>query len=452
MGYNREMFTLPEPIKNVFDTMRSHNYDIYLVGGPVRNLILNRPIDNWDFATSATPVQILEVYPDGFYNNSFGTVGLLIRQENDILVEITTFRSESNYEDHRHPSKIEWAKTIVEDLSRRDFQINAIAYDGEKIIDPYGGMVDIKNKIITAVGDPDTRFTEDALRLIRAVRFATQLGFVIEDQTQKSIIRNAALIKNISGERIRDEFIKILASATPYDGIMLLRSVGLLKQILPEVDMCFGIDQKSPNRHHIYDVGTHLVLSLKACPSDDPITLFATLIHDVGKYETYRKDKDTGQITFYNHEVVGAILAAKIARRFRLSKDDTHKLVTLVKYHQFTVTEDMTDKAVRRFIRDVGMGHIEDMLALRTGDRIGSGSTPTSWRLELFKKRLIEVQKEPFKITDLKVNGRDVMEMLKLTPGPTVGIVLQNIFDDVVEHKIENEREALIQALRSMIK
>ncbi len=441
------MIKLPKEITELLDVFKKNKYQIFIVGGAVRNLLLNKEITNWDFTTNATPEQIQKLFPDAFYNNIYGTVSV---PQNKIIYEITPFRKESGYSDMRHPEKVEWANTIDEDLSRRDFTINAIAYDGKNITDPYDGQKDLTNKLIKAVGNPDTRFNEDALRLLRAIRFASELGFLIEDKTRDSIQKNASLITKISAERIRDEFLKILESDHPAEGILFLRSTGLLSNILPEVNDCFTIPQKSPKRHHVYDVGTHLIMALKHCPSKDPITRFATLIHDIGKAKTFHKDEKTGLITFYNHEVVGKKQAEIIADRFKLANKQKDKLVTLVAEHQFTVSEIQTDKAVRRFIRGVTKDYLKDMLDLRTGDRIGSGATPSSWRLDLFKKRLDEVQKQPFQIKDLKINGGDVMKILKIKPGPKVGEVLKKLFDQVVDKKIKNERNILIKNLEDL--
>lgn len=438
------MLTLPDFINQFIDVFKNDGYQIYVVGGAVRDLLLNKHPTNWDFTTNAAPTEILKLFPQAYYNNIYGTVSLPVNKESTIL-EITPFRKEGDYQDFRHPKKIEWAKTIEEDLARRDFTINAIAYDGKKLVDPFNGQSDLRGKLIKAVGDPDKRFKEDSLRLIRAIRFASELGFLIEENTRQSIEKNASLITKISWERIRDEFLKILASDNPAEGILFLRNTKLLSYILPELDYCFSIPQKSPKRHHIYDVGTHLVMSLKHCHLKDPITRFATLLHDIGKAETFNKDEKTGLITFYNHEIVGKKLAEKIARRFRLSNKQKEKLVRLVAYHQFSVSEKQTDKAIRRFIRNVGKEYLQDMLSLREADRIGSGAKPTSWRFELFKKRLIEVQKVPFKITDLKINGHDVMNILGIKPGPKVGKVLKKIFEQVEEGKLKNERELLLK-------
>jgi len=442
------MLKLPQYVNAFLHVFKKNGFEIYVVGGAVRDLLLDKAIQNWDFTTDAKPEQILKLFPDGFYNNQFGTVG--ISQEIDdkkYIFEVTTFRKEDVYEDKRHPKKIEWAKTLEEDLTRRDFTINAIASDGKKIIDPYDGQKHLKEKLIVAVGNPGKRFSEDALRLLRAIRFASELGFLIEDKTRVSIQKNAQLIVYISWERIRDELLKIIASDHPSEGILFMKNTGLLASILPELDICFMIPQKSPKRHHIYDVGTHLVMALKHCQSKDPITRLATLLHDIGKSKTFRKDEKTGLITFYNHEVVGTKMVIGIANRLRLSNKQKEKLVRLVQFHQFTVSEIQTDKAVRRFIRNVGKEYLDDIIDLRFADRIGSGARPTSWRFDPFRKRLIEVQKQPLTVADLKVDGNDVMKILKLKPGPKVGEVLKKLFEKVVEGKLKNERRVLLKEL-----
>ncbi|OGK19826.1 hypothetical protein A3D80_03905 [Candidatus Roizmanbacteria bacterium RIFCSPHIGHO2_02_FULL_40_13b] len=438
---------LPKIVQDFIETFEKNGFEVYVVGGAVRDLILGKEITNWDFTTSAGVEEIQKLFPDHFYNNDYGTVTV---KKESFLFEITPYRKESDYADLRHPGKIEWAKTIEEDLARRDFTINAIAYDRKKVIDPYDGQGDIEKKIVKAVGDADKRFNEDALRLLRAVRIATQLGFTIEDATMTSIKKNAELILKISQERIRDELFKIIASTRGSDGIFLLRDTGLLKHVLPEVEACFGVDQVSPGRHHTVDVGTHLVEALRLCPSSDTITRFATLLHDIGKTPTFRKDETTQMITFYNHEIVGAKMAREIADRLRLSKKDREKLVTLVRFHMFTVSENQTDSAIRRFIRNVGKEYMYDALDLRVADRLGSGAKLTSWRTELFKKRLEEVQHEPFSVKDLKIDGNDVMKTLGLKPSPKIGEILQKLFDEVVGEEVKNEKKELLQKLSEL--
>ena len=287
---------------------------------------------------------------------------------------------------------------------------------------------------------------------MRAIRQAAQLGFLIEKNTKDSIQKNSHLITSISWERIRDEFFKILSSKNPAEGILFLRSAHILKSILPEVEASFEVDQKSPQRHHMYDVGTHLVESLRHCPSENVITRFATLIHDIGKVETYQKDEKTKIITFYNHEVVGEKQAEQIANRFKLSKDEKKQLVLLVRHHQFTVSEDQSDKALRRFIRQIGVENIDEMIALRTGDRLGSGAKETSWRTELFKKRLTEVQNVPFSVHDLNITGNDVMKELGIKPGPKVGEVMNKLFEMIDDGKLKNVREELLAQLQKIKK
>lgn len=444
---------LPKSVQEILDKFDKAGYEIYIVGGAVRDIVMGRITNDWDFTTNAIPEEIVKIIPEGFYDNVFGTVGLVV-PDFEKPFEITTFRSEEGYEDYRHPTKIVWGKTLEDDLSRRDFSINAMAIKLPinnlqfTIIDPYNGQIDIKNKLIRAVGDPNSRFGEDALRMMRAVRIATELKFNIEKATFEAIKKNAPLINKIAKERVKEELFKILASPNPFDGIVLFRDSGLMQEILPEMEKCFGVEQKSPGRHHIYDVGTHLLMSLKNCNSNDPVTRFATLIHDIGKPLTYKK-LENGTITFYNHEMVSTKIAENIADRLRFSNKEKDKFIKLIRWHQFTVDEHQTDSAIRRVIRNVGLENMDDMLTLRVADRLGGGARETSWRLEEFKKRLIEVQKQPFSIKDLKVNGKDVMEALGIEPGPKVGEILEKLFNEVVEKKVENEKEVLLKALRS---
>ena len=438
-------FKLPAEVKDIINSFKKNNFEIYVVGGAVRDILMGKIVYDWDFTTDAEPFEILKIYPDGFYDNLFGTVGISI-DGFDRPFEITTFRTETTYSDNRRPDKVIWGKTLEEDLKRRDFTINSMAFDGEKIIDLYKGQDDLKNKLIRAVGDPNERFNEDALRMMRAVRIGGELNFQIEEKTFDAIKSNSTLINKIAKERIKDELFKILKSVNSYNGIVLLKESGLMQEILPELIKCFGIEQKSPQRHHIYDVGDHLLMSLKNCKSDDPITRFATLIHDIGKPQTYKK-LDSGVITFYNHEMVSTKIAINIADRLRFSAKEKDKFVKLVRFHQFTVDEHQTDSSIRRFLRNIGLENVEDMLALRVGDRLGGGARETSWRLEEFKKRLVEVQKQPFSIKDLKVNGKDVMKVLKIKSGPKVGEVLEKIFNEVVEKKLPNEKEILLQKI-----
>ncbi len=443
---------IPSQIIKVFEKFQKTGYEIYMIGAGSRNLLTNREIINPDFTTNATPTEIQKLYSKSFYDNKFGTVGMKIDEQ---VYEITAYRQEWGYSDRRHPDKVLFGKKLEEDLSRRDFTISAIAIGPRKgkkglsVIDLFKGQEDLKKKIIRAIGDPNKRFAEDALRMMRALRFATQLGFTIEEKTFQAIKDNTKLINEIAAERIQDELIKILKTDHPADGMMLLKNSGLLKEILPELEKAFDVPQKSPGRHHIYDVGTHSIMSLKHCPSDDPVVRLAALIHDLGKVATFKK-LETGTITFYNHEVVSTSIARNFAQKFRFSKKEAEKLVTLVRWHQFTVDERQTDSAIRRFIRNVGKDNLKHILDLRVGDRLGGGARETSWRLEKFKERLIEVQKQPFSVSDLKVSGHDVIKTLNLQSGPQVGRILNKIFKEVVKEGLPNEKEILLKRIKEI--
>ena len=454
------MIKLPDKAQWIINTLSNAGFESFAIGGSVRDTLMGRSTKGWDFTTNAVPEEILKLFPDSFYDNQFGTVGVKIKkskvksqkqneQETIDVYEITTYRSEKGYSDHRHPDKISWGKTIEEDLARRDFTINAIAFDGKTIIDPHKGQGDIEKKLIRTVGEPAVRFAEDALRMMRAVRIAAELGFFIEEQTLSAIKSNTKLLSIISRERIHDELLRLLSAEFCADGVLLLKNSGLMQEILPELESAFTVEQKSPMRHHIYDVGTHSVMAMKYCPSSDPVVRLATLLHDIGKVQTYHKD-ETGLITFYNHEVVSTKLARRIAERLRLSKRNTEKLLTLIRWHQFSVDERQTDSALRRFIRRVGKDNLDDMLALRIGDRLGGGAQETSWRLELYKKRLIEVQKQPFTVADLKINGHDVMKEYNCKPGPIIGKVLNQLFTEVEANTLTNDREALLHRLTEL--
>jgi len=441
---------LPKSVKEILEKFDKAGYEIYIVGGAVRDTLMGRITHDWDFTTNATPEEILKLTPGGLYNNLFGTVFTDNPDDPERPHEITTFRTEEGYSDSRHPDKISWGKTLDEDLARRDFTINSLALDKNlDVIDLYHGQEDIKNKLIRAVGDPDVRFSEDALRMMRAVRIAAELGFTIEEKTFEAIKKNAPLISKIAKERVKEELFKLLSSPNPYEGIVNFKESGLMQEILPELAKCFGVEQKSPGRHHIYDVGTHLLMSLKNCKSADPLTRFATLIHDIGKPQTYKK-LTTGVITFYNHEMVSTKIAENIADRLKFSNKERDKFVRLIRWHQFSVDENQTDSAIRRFLKNVGLENVEDMLALRVGDRLGGGARETSWRLEEFKKRLVEVQKQPFGVNDLKIDGNDVMRESNIKPGPEVGKILNDLFEKVVNKEVENEKEALLKELKNI--
>ena len=451
---------LPDDVLKIYKKLEENKFEVYLVGGSVRNILLKREIKDWDLTTNATPEEISKLFKDSFYDNKFGTVGIPeIINGKKIVVEVTTFRTEKDYSDNRHPEIIAWGKTIEEDLQRRDFTINAIALkltdkeNAYELIDPYNGQKDLDKKTIKAVGDPALRFKEDGLRLMRAIRIATELEFKIEKNTFEKITEDGKLIENISSERIKAELFRILSSKFAYDGIILLQKAGLLNYILPELMLGINVSQVRPGRHHTTDVFTHNVLSLKFCPSSDPVVKFATLIHDIGKPKVESKD-DKGFVIFHNHEIVGAKIATQICERLKFSKKEKEKVVTLIRWHMFSVNENLTDAGVRRFIRRIGTDNVKDMMDLRVGDRLGGGTqTAESWRLKLFKEKVEEQLKPaPFSIKDLKINGKDVMETLNIKPGPKVGKILNKIFEEVDEDLSKNEKTYLLDRIKSLDK
>ncbi len=434
---------LPEKVKKVMQKFLDKGGEIFVVGGAVRDWLLKREVGDWDFATNFTPEEMKTIFPrNSFYENNFGTFSIVLKDKE--IFEVTTYRTERGYSDQRHPDEVKWGKSLEEDVERRDFTINAIAMeiDGQ-IIDYHQGMEDLNNRLIRCVGDPDKRFQEDALRMMRAIRIAAQIGFLIEEKTFESIQKNAKLINKIAGERIRDELFKILQCKKAGDGIRLLKNSGLLAEIIPELLPGVGMGQKG---HHIYDVWDHEIEALNNCQSDDPVTLLATLLHDIGKPATMKVID--GERTFYNHEIIGSRMAVKIGKRLRLSNKELEQLFILVRWHMFTTDEMQTDKAVKRFIRKVTPEYLDEMIALRRSDRLGSGAKESSWRWELFKKRLVEVQKQPFSIKDLKVDGHDVMEILKIKPSRQVGEILEKLFAEVEENPELNQREILLEKIK----
>lgn len=447
-------FKLSPLVMKVLQTLESGGFKAYVVGGAVRDLLTKTEVTDWDFTTDATPEEIQKLFPDSFYDNRFGTVGIAEKHldgTGESIYEITTFRTESGYSDKRRPDKVVWGKNLHEDLHRRDFTINAMALhcvQGKpskcEIIDPFDGQTDLKKKLIRAVGDANKRFQEDALRMMRAIRIASQLGFSIETKTLLAINKNSSLINQIAGERVRDELLKILASPFPKDGALMLFASGLLQYILPELMETRGVEQAG---HHTKDVWNHSLDSLAASPSPNPIIRLATLLHDIGKPKV-KASREGKEITFYNHEVAGARMTKIISRRLRLSKKDSDLLWLLVRWHMFAYEPHMTDKAIRRFIKRIGKENIANMMSLRVGDRLGGGSKASSWRLRELQTRIEQVLLKPFTIADLKVDGNDVMEILQLKPGPKVGAILKKLFDEVLDDAAKNEREYLLKRIK----
>jgi len=454
---------IPKEAKDAAKQLENAGYAAYLVGGCVRDLVVGKKPKDWDIATNATPEEIQKVFPESVYENNFGTVGVKTGSNDETLkiLEITTFRSESVYEDRRHPKEVKFVSTIEEDLSRRDFTVNAmaLALTGNKklktnnsyklsvgsdllLVDPFGGQKDLKKKIVRAVGNPRERFQEDALRLMRAVRFAVELDFKIDPPTQEEVAKNAGLIEEIAKERIRDEFTKIIMSDRAAEGIILLEDAGLLKYIVPELREGIGCGQ---NKHHIYTVFEHNVRALNYTAEKGYSfkVRLASLLHDVGKPRVKRGDGPDS--TFYNHEVVGARMALKIMDRLKFPKELVEEVGHLVRYHLFYYNVgEVTEAGVRRFLARVGPENVDDLLKVREADRIGSGvpkAFPYKLRHLLFM--IEKVKRDPISPKMLKVNGTDVMKILNVAPGPKIGWILTILLEEVLDDPKKNEEKYL---------
>jgi putative nucleotidyltransferase with HDIG domain len=522
---------LPFEVLYIMNRFDKAGFESFLVGGAIRDLVMNfkpEEVKDFDFTTNASPLEIQKVFEDSFYENKFGTVSVtyenLIEEiaknhklpiktsanfsqkietkENRIIdlknakkihvslkdkadsadqeikkeiqtlppFEMTTYRSDGEYLDHRRPESVNFGKNIEEDLERRDFTINALAISINKeflekifsqkeletsyeinekdfrLIDLHNGCEDLEKRIIRTVGKADQRFAEDALRMLRAIRLAVQLNMDIETDTYFSIKYHKDLLNFVSAERIRDEFFKILSSNNPAKGIELLDQTGLLLTIIPE--LYEGVDMQQRG-HHTTDVWTHSIDALKYCPSKDPVVRFATLLHDIGKPPSYKEENS--EITFYSHDILGSRIASKIANRLRLSKKDVQRIFILVRYHMFHYQEHHSDASIRRFIRRVGFENIDDILDLREGDRLGSGAKKTSWRLEEMKQRIIEQLNQPMGLDDLTIDGNDLMKELSLKPGPILGEILDKLLEKVLENPELNEKEKLLEEAKKLI-
>lgn len=432
---------------DILKTLEVAGHRAYVVGGCVRDLLMGRHPTDWDITTSAPPQEIQGLFPDNFYDNAFGTVTIKTRSDDPIVwtVQVTPFRTEGKYSDQRHPDTIAFAKTIEEDLSRRDLTMNAVAATADgKIVDPYGGQADIKKKLVRAVGDPVERFTEDALRIMRAVRFATTLDFTIEEATMAAIKQLSGSIKNISAERVRDEFVKTVNARHAFEGIQLLEDTGLLQYILPELREGIGVGQ---NLHHIYTVWEHNLRTLKYVAEQDysfPVRM-AALLHDVGKPRTKRGEGT--YCTFYAHDVIGAKMAKKIMERMRFPSDLSDQVVRLVRYHMFYYNVgEVTAASVRRLLANVGKENIDDLLKLREGDRIGSG-TPKAvpYKLRHLKYMIDKVSHDPISVKMLKIDGQDIMKELRIPPGPMVGLILNTLLAEALDDPTSNTKAHLLE-------
>ncbi len=445
---------LPKEIKEIIKKLSSSGFEGYAVGGCVRDLLLGKEPKDWDITTNASPEEIQKIFPNNFYANKFGTVTVKTESEKDALkeIQVTPYRVEGKYTDKRHPEEVEFVTKLEDDLSRRDFTINALAMDIDgKIIDLFNGQKDLKSKTIRTVGEPKERFGEDALRLLRAVRFATILGFNIEKKTIEAVVENADWLIAISKERIRDEFIKIINSDNAYNGVMLLYETGLLKHVVPELLEGVGVEQ---NLHHIYTVWEHITRALKYA-SEKQYSLevrLASLFHDIGKPRSKRGEGRNS--TFYGHEVIGAKMVAEIMTRLKFPKDQAEKIVKLVRYHMFYYNpEEVTESSVRKLLVKIGLENVEDLIKVREADRIGSGRPKAvPYKLRHLKYIIDKVSHDPISVKMLKVGGEDVMKELDAKPGPKIGLILNYLLAEVIDSPDKNTKEYLEQRIHELDK
>lgn len=433
------------PVLPLLGKLRESGHEAWLVGGGVRDLLLGRAVKDWDIATSATPEEVMSLWPSAPTGIKHGTVTAILPGQ---TVEITTFRTEGPYSDGRRPDWVRPASRLEDDLARRDFTVNAIAFDpeSEELRDPEGGVADLAARRLRTVGDPDVRFGEDGLRPLRGIRFAAVLEFTLEEETRAAMRRARDVVARVARERVRDELMKLLAAPRPSVGIELLRETGLLELLVPELLEGVGMEQ---NRWHAYDVYEHSLRSLDAAPADRPLVRLAALLHDVGKPRT--RVVVNGEGTFHRHEQVGEELTDRILERLRFSGSERETVARLVREHLFHYTPDWSDASVRRFLRRVGSENLEDLFALREADDAahGTGLDSRAGLLDL-KRRIATTREraEALRVEDLAVSGREVMALLGLPPGPRVGEVLRRLLEQVLEDPSRNTQETLLDLCR----
>jgi putative nucleotidyltransferase with HDIG domain len=444
-----DKFKIPEEVSHVTKALKDAGFQAYLVGGCVRDLFMSRKPKDWDVTTDATPEEIIPLFSKTFYENDYGTVGVINGEVSDETlkkIEITPYRVESAYSDHRRPDKVKFSKNILDDLKRRDFTINAIAYDAEtgEIIDPFFGVADLAKGVIKTVGEAKERFFEDGLRIIRAIRFHVELEFPLDHDTEKSILENKDILKEVSKERIRDELVKIIMSPNPMNGFLLLKKLGLLTYIIPELEESVDVEQ---NKAHAFDVWTHLLKTVQhSADKEYPLHVrLGALLHDISKPKARRWDDEAKQWTFYGHEVIGSRVTKKILEDLTFSRETIDKVVNLVRWHMFfSDTEKITLSAVRRLIANVGKENVWDLIDMRGCDRIGTGRPKENpYRLRKYKAMVEEVMRDPISVSMLKIDGKKIMKILDISPGPKIGQILNALLEEVLEDPSLNTEEYL---------
>ena len=462
---------IPAEVSRVTDTLEKAGFEAYLVGGCVRDLLMSREPKDWDVTTNAKPEQIIPLFEKTVYENTFGTVGVCIPvkrlpesqsgagETNDLevsqetpeylIVEVTPYRTEAKYSDFRHPDEVVFSDKLEDDLKRRDFTVNAMSYRQGIITDMWNGLKDMEEKVLRTVGDPKDRFSEDALRMLRAVRFACQLDFSVAYEVVDNIVKNSELIKSISSERVRDEFTKIILSKNPSAGIVMLQKFGLLKHIIPELEEGIGCEQGGA---HIYDVWDHLLMALQhAADKDWPLVIrLSALFHDIGKPRT-RRPGEKKAYTFYGHEVVGARMAKKIMERLKFSRDEINMVESLVRNHMFfSDTELITLSAVRRIIAKVGKDNIWTLMNVREADRVGMKKKEAPYRLRKYFAMIEEALRDPISVSQLKIDGNYLMKDMQMKPGPRMGWILNALLEEVLDDPTKNTLEHLTELVKKL--
>ncbi|MEK9184213.1 MAG: CCA tRNA nucleotidyltransferase [Patescibacteria group bacterium] len=449
-------FPVPLEVRAVSDGLRKEGFEAYLVGGCVRDLLLSREPKDWDVTTNAKPEDIQRIFPESFYENEFGTVGVKTGSEEPKLavIEVTPYRTETGYSDKRRPDEVIFGESLEDDLARRDFTINAIALDESKghLVDPYKGQVDIEARVLRTVGNAEDRFEEDGLRLMRAVRLVAELEFALDADTAAAIQNKGQNLKLISRERIRDEFVRILESRQPMMALTLSQQLGILEYIAPDLTRGIGIEQ---NQAHSYDVFEHLMRAVQHAADKDwdfDIRL-AALFHDVSKPETRRWSDEKKDWTFHGHEVVGSRVTRKALEDMRFSRETIEKVTKLVRWHMFFSDPDqITLSAVRRMIVNVGEENIWDLLNLRICDRIGTGRPKEQpFRFRRYKAMVEEALRDPISVAMLKTDGSSIMEKFHVQPGPKIGYILHALLEEVLEDPQKNNEAYLDTRTESLL-
>ncbi|MAZ40527.1 hypothetical protein CL654_00210 [bacterium] len=440
---------IPQEVKETVKTLENKGFLAYVVGGSVRDILRGKTPKDWDITTNAKPEDIEASFPKTFYNNSFGTVTVVHEEAKDPSVkeiQITPFRVESKYSDKRHPDKITFSDNVEDDLKRRDFTMNAIALDISKghFIDLYKGQEDIKEGVIKAVGDAKERLSEDALRIMRAVRLAGELGFTINIDLVGAIKELAPSLNDIAMERIQDEFSKIVMSDNPKEAFELMHKLGILEVIVPELLEGVGIGQ---NQAHSYEVFEHNLRCLQhAANRKFPFHVrLAALFHDVAKPATRKWGEKNKDWTFYGHDVVGGRMTKKILTRMKFSRETTELVTKLVRYHLFFSDPDVvTMSAVRRLVRNMGKDHIWDLMNVRACDRIGTGRPKEApYRLRKYESMIEQALADPISVGMLKMDGETIMKTTDTKPGPRIGWILHALLEEVLEDPKKNTEEYL---------